>query len=639
MSNSFTSALGGLRANQRWIDVIGNNLANQNTPGFKGSRALFTDLLSLTFQPGTGPNSSTGGTNPLQIGLGTQLAAVDRRQEQGALDVTGRTFDLALLGEGYFATSDGNETYYTRVGTFGLDAEGNMVDITSGYRVLDANGQAFTIDTNAVIPPSATGDVTFTGNLPATITGPLAEVLSSSSTFSEGAPAATTGSNAGPFNIPVGETWTMEFVVDGGAPQDVAIVGTGAITAQEIADQINAQTEDVVAGVSGNGEVTLTSDRTGSETSIKINAGTVGKDLKGLLGLVDFVQGSESQADATTDLNDLASTIADYSVGDVIDIAGTDADGSAVVTSFTYGVDGTTLGDFVAQLDSAFGQSTVDFDSNTGQIQITSDVFGEAELSLSITDQVNQTGRSDWATHFFAVTTNGTGPDTATSSIETFDASGNSHILTFEFVRQQDGSWNMEASLPPEDGVVQSGTVQGITFNENGSILSPTSATLTVQFEGQSSQSITVDFGTAGQFEGITQFGNPTSLIAESQDGFGAGELTTFQVNQDGTIEGFFTNGQTQQLASFGVASFANDSALEAVGDNYFRESANTGQRIIGQGGANGAGDVIGGAIEASNVDTAVEFVQLIQAQRGFQSNARVITVQDELLSEIVNIV
>ena len=137
--------------------------------------------------------------------------------------------------------------------------------------------------------------------------------------------------------------------------------------------------------------------------------------------------------------------------------------------------DGTTLGDFVGFLDTAFGQSTVAFDPGTGQVSVTSDVVGEAELSLAVTDQVNQEGRSDWATHFFAVTTNGTGPDTVTSSIETFDASGTSHILTFDFVRQEDGSWNMDATLPPEDGEVLNGTVAGITFNENGSILSPTS--------------------------------------------------------------------------------------------------------------------------------------------------------------------
>ena len=141
--SSFISALGGLRANQSWIDVIGNNLANTNTTGFKSSRALFADLFSLTYRPGTPPTGGIGGTNPLQQGLGVQLASVDRRMHQGTLNVTGRTFDLALEGRGLFAVTDGEQTLYTRVGAFGLDANGTMVDLRTGLQVLDATGQPF----------------------------------------------------------------------------------------------------------------------------------------------------------------------------------------------------------------------------------------------------------------------------------------------------------------------------------------------------------------------------------------------------------------------------------------------------------------------------------------------------------------
>jgi len=92
-------------------------------------------------------------------------------------------------------------------------------------------------------------------------------------------------------------------------------------------------------------------------------------------------------------------------------------------------------------------------------------------------------------------------------------------------------------------------------------------------------------------------------------------------------------------LGNFGVATFANEQGLLDAGNNYLRESPNSGNRILGAGQLGTAGDVIGGALEGSNVDTAEQFVFLIQAQRGFQANARVVTVQDELLSEIVNVV
>jgi flagellar hook protein FlgE len=640
MSTSFIAALGALRAHQSWIDVIGNNLANTSTPGFKSSRALFADLFSVTLRPGTPPTGGIGGTNPLQQGLGVQLAAVDRRLNQGALDTTGRTFDLALQGRGLFALTDGTQTLYGRVGAFGLDASGNMVDLRSGFRVLDASGQPFTIDTREIFPPSATARVGFSGNLPRTVTGPLAEVLTSSSAFSAGTPAAMSGTSTGPFTIPAGETWRMELTLNGGAPQDVAIAGTGAaLTAQDVADEINGQTEDVVASVGTGGEIVLTSERSGTASSVKVVPGPAGRDLKGLLGLADFVQGTQTSATAATDLNDLTLNLSDYAAGDIVQVAGTDADGTPVVASFVYGSDGTTLGDLASFLEARFAQSTVALDAATGEITVTADATGEADLSLALTDGANQAGRSAWSSSFFAVTTDGTGPDRVTTSSEVFDSTGASHVLTFEYVRQDDGSWNLSVSLPANEGTVVAGTVSGITFNGDGSILTPSTADIEVQFGTLGTQTIELALGTSGQFEGLTQFGSPASVVSDEQDGFGAGELASLEVESDGSIHGYYTNGQTRVVGGFGIATFANESGLEQVGDSYFRTSANAGARILGVGQASGAGEVIGGALEASNVDTAEEFVHLIQAQRGFQANARVITVQDELLDEVVNVV
>jgi flagellar hook protein FlgE len=640
MATSFIAALGALRAHQGWIDVIGNNLANANTMGFKGSRTLFADLFSITHRPGTPPTGGLGGTNPLQQGLGVQLASVDRRLHQGALNSTGRTFDLALQGRGLFALTDGDQTLYSRVGAFGLDGDGNMIDLRSGFRVLDANGQAFSIDTRGVFPPSATTSVGFAGNLPRTVTGPLAEELTSSSAFHEGTAAAMTGTLAGPFTIPAGETWRMELTLNGGAPQQVSIAGTGApLTAQDVVDEINDQTEDVLATVGSGGEIVLTSSRSGTASTVKVVPGTANQDLKSLLGLADFAQGTETVAGAATDLNDLTTNLADYASGDLIQVSGTDTDGAPVVATFVYGTDGTTLGDLVGFLEARFAQSTVALDAATGEITVTSDTTGEAELSLSLTDGAAQAGRSAWSSSFFAVTTNGTGPDEVTTSTEVFDSTGAAHVLTFEYVRQEDGTWDCAVSVPDDEGTVISGTIDGITFNEDGSILTPTSADIEVQFGTLAAQTLTVDLGTSGAFDGLTQFGSAASVVSDEQDGYAAGELASLEVEADGTIQGYYTNGETQALGSFGIATFANEGGLEEVGDSYFRTTANSGARVLGAGQIAGAGEVVGGALEASNVDTAEEFVALIQAQRGYQANARVITVQDELLSEIVNVV
>ena len=198
---------------------------------------------------------------------------------------------------------------------------------------------------------------------------------------------------------------------------------------------------------------------------------------------------------------------------------------------------------------------------------------------------------------------------------------------------------NLDVSVPEDEGTVVAGSISGITFNEAGSILTPGSAQVQVQFGSLGTQTVDLDLGTSGDFDGLTQFGNPASVVSDEQDGYGAGELASLEVQQDGTIEGFYTNGQAQDVGSFGVAMFANEAGLEEVGDSYFRSSVNSGVRVLGAADLAGAGKIIGGTLEASNVDTAEEFVHLIEAQRGFQANARVITVQDELLAEVVNVV
>ena len=637
---AFIAALGALRAHQSWIDVIGNNLANTNTPGYKSSRALFADLLSITHRQATPPGGAVGGTNPLQVGLGVRLASVDRQMGQGALDVTGRTFDLALLGRGFFALTDGVESLYSRVGTFGLDSEGNMVDLRSGNLVLDSSGSTFQIDTTAVLPPLVTTKVGFSGNLPAVKTGPLAEELTSSASFKRGTAAQMTGSVSAPFVVPAGETWTMEFVVNGGAPQQVSIAGTGAaLTASDMIDEINNQTEDLIASVGPGNTVDVISERSGSAATIQVISGQATKDLKSLIGLNDYVTGTESGADLTTDLSELTINVSDYQIGDEIDITGTDVDGTPVVAAFTYGVDGTTVGDLTSFIDTRYTQSTVAFDATSGRILLTADAAGDADLSLSITDGINQPGVSDWASGFFTVTTNGTDADIVTTSIEVFDAGGSPHVLTFNYARQADDTWNLDVSVPASEGTMISSSVTGITFNENGSILTPTTGQIEVQFGTATSQTIDISFGTSGQFDGLTLFGNPSTAVADSQNGYTSGELSSLEVLRDGTIEGFYTNGQTQSLGSFGIANFANEEALEDIGGSYLRGTANTGVRTLGAGNSNVAGEVVSGALETSNVDTAEEFVRLIQAQRGFQANARVVTVQDELLQEIVNVV
>lgn len=638
MSSSFITALGGMRANQSWLDIIGNNLANSNTPGFKASRALFADQFSRLVKPATPGAGSIGGTDPMQIGQGVKLSLVDHDFRQGTLNNTGRTFDLALRGKGFFALSDGSRTFYSRVGAFGLDADKNMVDQRTGYKVLDPNGSTFTVNTDTVIPPKATTSISFKGNLPAEVKGPLAESLASSSEFVAGTPATMTSSNTAPYTVVAGTTYTMDIKVNGGAPQTVSITASGtSLTATEVANAIDAL-DHVSASVDTNGNVVMTAEKNGMKSTLKVDP-AASNNLASIVGLnTNLVSGTETAATTSTDLNDLTLSLSDYAAGDVINVTGTDADGSPVSGTFTYGTDGTTVGDFLTFLNSQFSGATATFDAATQKLTLTANATGEANLSLAIGDTPGQAKKLDWAAASMGVVTNGTGPDKVNSTVEVFDAAGTSHLVTLAWERQDDGTWNGTASIPSTDGTVTSGSINGVTFNANGSLSTPSIAQIAVQFNGQPNQTLTLTLGTAGDFDGITQFGSGASVIADEQDGYGVGELANLSVDVEGAINGFFTNGQTVELGRFGVATFANEYGLESVGDNYWVESPNSGQLVLSSGKFGAAGEVVGGTLEESNVDTAEEFVRMIQAQRGFQANARVITAQNEILQDVMQI-
>ena len=181
MMRSLLSAVASLQAHQARMDIIGNNIANVNTVSYKASKASFQDMLSQTMRGATAGTGTTAGTNPMQIGLGVSLAAVDSNMTQGSLEMTGKSTDLAIQGNGFFMVTDGTHVSYTRDGSFDLDANGYLVNTSSGMRLLGYTPTAAgTIDTSVVPTVSsqlkvplgasaacATANVTLTGNLSA----------------------------------------------------------------------------------------------------------------------------------------------------------------------------------------------------------------------------------------------------------------------------------------------------------------------------------------------------------------------------------------------------------------------------------------------------------------------------------------
>jgi len=177
MLRSLYSAIAGLRSHQTMLDVTGNNIANVNTAAFKASSVQFQDTLSQLTQAAGGPQPETGGTNPAQVGLGVQLAGISTNFTQGSAQVTGRSTDMMISGDGFFVTRQGNEVLYTRAGSFDFDSQGRLVT-PSGALVQGWNAVGGSISTggavgtivlpqDAISPAAVTDAVTVAGNLPA----------------------------------------------------------------------------------------------------------------------------------------------------------------------------------------------------------------------------------------------------------------------------------------------------------------------------------------------------------------------------------------------------------------------------------------------------------------------------------------
>ena len=136
MIQAMYSGISGMKAFKSDLDVIGNNIANINTTGYKASRATFKELMIQTIAGASAPSSGRGGTNPSQIGLGVMLGGISTDQNQGSMQATGRNSDIGIEGNGFFALGNGQGMLFTRDGAFALDAQNNLVSIATGLKVL-----------------------------------------------------------------------------------------------------------------------------------------------------------------------------------------------------------------------------------------------------------------------------------------------------------------------------------------------------------------------------------------------------------------------------------------------------------------------------------------------------------------------
>ena len=410
----FTGA-SGLSANSTALDVVGNNLANLNTTGYKTQRTLFKDQVYQLINPGSAGSGTTGGTNAAQLGYGVNVGAVDTQFTQGAVNPTGRPLDAAIQGGGFFVLHTATGQVYSRAGNFGVDANGFLVDPSTGARV-----------------------------------------------------------------------------------QRTGTVGEGSATSPGFQ-------------VSGDNDI-----------RVPFGAGATGTPTSSVR-----LQGNLNR-------------------------------------------------------DMAIG---------------------------------------------------GTSP----AGIQVFDSQSGAQSLSLTFTKTGVNTFQLSGTIP---GATVTIPATPITFDGNGLLVSPATLTASISgIPGANPQTITLNLGTPGQAVGITQFGGASDAAAVTQDGTGAGSLTQVSIDNNGNVQGTFTNGRTIALAQLSLATFNNEGGLIRQGSNYFAAGAGSGEPLVGPAGSGGRGQVQGSALEGSSVDIAIEFSRLILAQRGFQVNSRTISAANETLQELANII
>ena len=243
-----------------------------------------------------------------------------------------------------------------------------------------------------------------------------------------------------------------------------------------------------------------------------------------------------------------------------------------------------------------------------------------------------------------AAATAGPPPDSFKTSIETFDSLGSSHIVTVAFTKSATANaWDYSITIPDGDVTAPVAPLTGtMQFNSNGQLATPDVNT-PVNFAIAGLKNGATDINLRwdiynGQTPRVTQYSQPSAISANSQDGQPSAQLVRVAIGEGGKVLAQYSNGVQSVVGQLAMASIRNPESLVAIGDSAFQLSERSALPAIGTSGTGGRGQILGGAIEASNVDIAKEFTNLIILQRGYQANTRVITTVDEISQETINL-
>ena len=686
MMRSMFSGVSGLKSHQTRMDVIGNNIANVNTTGFKASRVTFADMISQTLSGASAPGDTIGGTNPKQIGLGTSVSSIDMPFTDASVQSTGKNTDLALTGNGTFVVKRGNETFYTRNGAFEFDAEGKYVMPGSGLRVqgwmADSNGELNTrgaandiiIPKSKSMPPSATKKVEYTNNLNASTTS--AQAKRARITYADGTTEETTAyapNSLDEIEVDKGGTKTVYQVprISGSSPKYSTdqVLSHEAIWKSKVLSATFA-----AAGAGTNNNRVLDVEVTGKDgTPMKINGGTTFSIAQadipaGTYKLGDTFEIAKKIKKATVDtathtvtlefeaspgLTGITSVVVPeptsggmYRVGDTFKfkttIAKVVADkGDTVALENGQNV---TLNDADADTKDDIPQEVgKDYTKYIGgKVKGVNDhagysYKGKAVKSLELIADDKRVVTGDISK---ALADQRGIPGYVLTIFSVYDTEGGKIDLPVMLQKTADNRWQAVFSngsttyeFKRGDQVIGTATLNAddIVFNTHGGWVSG-SGKITVNYNNgrpASGQVLDMDFSALTQYTG-------TSTVHAQSDGYTQGTLSSVTIDSTGTITGTYTNNVKRKEAQVAVARFNNPSGLSKQGGSLYQETNNSGGATVKTADALGA-TITASALEMSNVDIADQFSDMIITQRGYQSNSKIITVSDEMLETLIN--
>ncbi len=658
------------------IEVIGNNVANVSTPGFKRSRAFLSTLEEVITQRITTSASTKKTENPL---------------------------DMAINGAGLFVLADPVDKiqYFTRDGTFAFDSTKTIIHRPSGARVQGfpvTNGVAGATAGDIVIPPgtdigTATTTTSLKGNLDAT-----ANILGTAGSFRSGtvqdAFRVVTGINDQiVFELPIsGSPITANLITDGGLVSGATVKGTDVAAALKTAlEATNGSGDTYTVTYDQAGDTFTIINDLGNNNTLTFRNSNAASTASGLLGFLasdskaippagQVVSDSGVAFNILTGANDtLNLTINGIAISITVpagNYTGAElafqierriqaAPGNFEGTTVNYDIPGTS--ERFNIIGPQTGESyTINQPSNAGTPTIA--VTGTATtvtggtmfnpFGFNTGTAIAGTGRFDAANPFATSTDN--------INVDIIDSLGEIHPMTIFFRKVGLNQWEWHGAMKGSELVTSTPDtsyeeiVSGrLTYNSDG-LLDTESTTVgsgvfnmnqisgTAPFPA-TGQTITFDFGTSITTDsgtgddGMVQFGadvnqKDVSLTLLVTDGVPKGDFESVQITNQGDINLRYTNGKVTTLARIALALFNSSESLSSVSDNLFIETADSGTPIIAEPNKLGAGKIIPNSLETSNVDLASEFVELILAQQIFQANARLVSTSNEILQTLANL-